>query len=270
MGNIKHILAFVSFFHTELTLSHNSIRLYLAGIQHFLSLQDPEKSSLFMAHIVRAILQSIQKHQPIAGDTLTHFKCHVPGHVSYPFTVPLQVSAQPGHQSRHLLSFLGFPGTRRVHLQRPQLPGAAQVSPVPPPRSFHTTPGGVQDPTDKLGVDVKLFLNLNEWCRVAVLDKLLMHLFSQSSYSALLPFPTSPLGANQFIKHVRILLAYLGLNLSLYLGHSFRIGAASAASLHGVPDHVIRRLGRWKSAWFSRYIPNPQVKMLQAFTKLAQ
>lgn len=47
-----HILAFISYCHNRLALSHNTARLYLAGVQHFLALRDPAKPLLFASHAV--------------------------------------------------------------------------------------------------------------------------------------------------------------------------------------------------------------------------
>lgn len=108
------------------------------------------------------------------------------------------------------------------------------------------------------GVDIYLYKTNNSWCPVTILNCLLSLLPEQSGSSPLLPFPVKPLSASQFMEHVRILLRNQHLNPSQYSGHSFCIGAASTASRHGVPDHVIKSLGRWKSTCFPRYIPNPQ------------
>jgi hypothetical protein len=48
-----------------------------------------------------------------------------------------------------------------------------------------------------------------------------------------------------------------------YSSHSFRIGAATSAALTGVPDHVIKILGRWSSDCYLRYIRTPPHIILQ-------
>ena len=42
-----------------------------------------------------------------------------------------------------------------------------------------------------------------------------------------------------------------------YSSHSYRIGAATSAALAGVPDRVIKVLGRWFSDCYVRYIRTP-------------
>ena len=51
--------------------------------------------------------------------------------------------------------------------------------------------------------------------------------------------------------------------LGNYSSHSFRIGAATSAALAGVPDHVIKILGRWSSDCYVRYIRMPPHVILQ-------
>ena len=69
-----------------------------------------------------------------------------------------------------------------------------------------------------------------------------------------------------FVAKVRQALEALGLNPEEYAGHSFRIGAATAAARAGLKDSVIQALGRWNSAAFLHYIRTPRER-LAAFTR---
>ena len=46
-----------------------------------------------------------------------------------------------------------------------------------------------------------------------------------------------------------------GLDMNHFSGHSLRIGAATSAAAAGVPDHLIKILGRWQSEAYQLYIP---------------
>ena len=60
----------------------------------------------------------------------------------------------------------------------------------------------------------------------------------------------SPLTQSKFTQEVREVLQALGLPYLEFAGHSFRIGAATAAAKAGIEDSVIRTLGRWNSSAF--------------------
>ena len=67
-----------------------------------------------------------------------------------------------------------------------------------------------------------------------------------------------PLSRTYLVQAVRSAMASLeGVDLSRYCGHSFRIGAATAAARAGAPDSMIQTLGRWKSSAFLSYIRSP-------------
>lgn len=74
-----------------------------------------------------------------------------------------------------------------------------------------------------------------------------------------------PLTKPRFVAEVRSGLTKAGLDQTTFAGHSFRIGAATAAAQAGVPDSAIQMLGRWNSTAFLAYIRTPR-QQLASFT----
>ena len=79
----------------------------------------------------------------------------------------------------------------------------------------------------------------------------------------------TPLTKARFVDQVRSALARAGIPTSGYSGHSFRIGAATAASQAGIPDSTIQALGRWSSSAFLRYIRPAREQLAQYSYPLA-
>ena len=63
-----------------------------------------------------------------------------------------------------------------------------------------------------------------------------------------------PMVRREFDLALKSLLNFCGLDSTQFKGHSFRIGAASAAAIRGESDAQIRATGRWSSDAFKRYI----------------
>lgn len=57
-----------------------------------------------------------------------------------------------------------------------------------------------------------------------------------------------------FVTRVRSALSSLGYDKSSYVGHSFRIGAATTAAEKGIEDSTIKMLGRWESSAYQLYV----------------
>ena len=83
------------------------------------------------------------------------------------------------------------------------------------------------------------------------------------SYLAVCPQVPSPLfffqdgsvlSRHRLVSELSNALLSIGLDPSPYRGHSFRIGAATAAARAGFSESLIQTLGRWKSSAFQSYI----------------
>ena len=78
-----------------------------------------------------------------------------------------------------------------------------------------------------------------------------------------------PLSKSSFTNKIRAGLQAVGLPESNFAGHSFRIGAATAAANAGIEDSVIRTLGRWSSSAFLTYIRTPREQLARFSATLA-
>ena len=79
-----------------------------------------------------------------------------------------------------------------------------------------------------------------------------------------------PVKKTWFVTEIRTILRTLGYPQDKYAGHSFRIGAATAAAQNGLEDSVTKTLGRWQSSAFLQYIKTPQTHLAtlsQSLTK---
>ena len=68
----------------------------------------------------------------------------------------------------------------------------------------------------------------------------------------------------------RALLVAAGVEgVERYKGHSFRRGGATSLHLAGLPDSVIKVMGRWRSFTFATYVDTPVQTLVQAGRKMA-
>ena len=75
-----------------------------------------------------------------------------------------------------------------------------------------------------------------------------------------------PLSRSTFVMEFRQALSEAGVSPNSYSGHSFRSGAATTAARNGVSDCHIKKLGRWKSSAYLRYI-KPAASQLASFSR---
>ena len=93
----------------------------------------------------------------------------------------------------------------------------------------------------------------NELCPVAAVLSYLVYRHSWET-----PFfkfsDGSPLTMAKFVSEFCKALSSAGVQADGYTGHSFRIGTAMTAVAKGIPDNMIKALGRWTSEAYQVYI----------------
>ena len=118
------------------------------------------------------------------------------------------------------------------------------------------------------GVLIYLGRTFQPLCPVAaVLSYLAIHSSSPGPFFVF--SDGSPLSRDRLVSALSQALKELGLDSSSYKGHSFRIGAATAAAKAGLSDSLIQVLGRWRSSAFLSYIRTPKDVLLAASVSLA-
>lgn len=76
-----------------------------------------------------------------------------------------------------------------------------------------------------------------------------------------------PLTRTQLSNFLQSTLSAVGIT-GTYSGHSFRIGAATTAAQQGLPDHLIKTMGRWSSDAYLLYMRTPVQSILNVSGQL--
>ena len=124
--------------------------------------------------------------------------------------------------------------------------------------------------TDPFRQGVYVFLGKtgNELCPVAAVAAYLVVRGRQPG--PFFRFSTgSPLSRELFVKQIRKALLPYDVDSESYSGHSFRIGAATAAAAVGVEDAMIKTLGRWRSSAYQLYVRIPRDSLAAVSKKLS-
>jgi hypothetical protein len=119
-----------------------------------------------------------------------------------------------------------------------------------------------QSKTDKNsdGVLVYVGCSADAICAFCLMSRFLETRSSDSPDSPLFSSSTVKLlHKSYFVNAVKLLICAVGLDPSLYSGHSFRAGAATTGADCGFNHWEIRMLGRWSSDCFNLYLRNPKV-----------
>ena len=116
--------------------------------------------------------------------------------------------------------------------------------------------------TDKIGQGTVIYIGCsnNPICALCYMKEYLKEHPNPHSKSPLFMSKSAvALTRNYFISILRILLVQIGLEPSLYGGHSFRAGSATSAADAGFNQWELKMLGRWASNVYSIYLRNPKI-----------
>ncbi len=126
--------------------------------------------------------------------------------------------------------------------------------------------------TDQFGRGAEVYSIGKTVCSLCPVAAVLSYMCSRGASPG--PFFTfkdgRPLTKPLFTKHVRTVLQEIGLPYNDFSGHSFRIGAATAAAKVGIEDSTIRILGCWNSSSFLAYIRSPPEQLAHVSRSLAK
>ena len=112
----------------------------------------------------------------------------------------------------------------------------------------------------RLGVTVYLGQSKSDICPVAAI--LAYSVLRGSAPGPFFQFADGrALTRARFVEAIRQALAAAGVDAQKYSGHSFRIGAATTAAAKGLPDSLIKTLGRWQSAAYTVYVRTPREQL---------
>ena len=277
----EQLLTYYAAFLGEEGLREQSIKTYIAALRHVqiaMGLPDPRDTSSLPR--LRLVLTGIKRSQAEAG--------RPPRRPRLPITPPILErirSLWNGRPTRAeyvmpwaavTLCFFGFfrsgevtvPSREafetRVHL------GWGDVA-----IDDRTNPRAVRvhlrrSKTDQFGngIDVVVGRTGDTLCPVTAVCAFMAQRGPSPGPFFLFPDGT-PLTKARFVSIVREALRELGLPQEQFAGHSFRIGAATAAAQAGLEDSTIMMLGRWNSAAFLRYIRTPRESLTATTARLS-
>ena len=248
-------------------LSLSSIRLYLSAIRFFQIASGKGNPHLEACDRLHDVVRGIARTQPRTGRaTRLPVTVEVLRHLSQAW------SSHPTHFEAVMLwaaCTLGFFAFLRAgEFLAGEDNGHSVLTPVDirvdsrdKPSFLTITLRGSK--TDPFGVGHVLYVG-RTWSSICPVAAVLSYLAIRPASVGPLFIHTNglPLTRAQLVRAVRSALESSGVDVSRYSGHSFRIGAATAAAQVGLPDSLIQTLGRWRPSAYLRYIRTPRSSIL--------
>ena len=277
----ERLLCYFAVFLAERGLTHQTVQCYLSAVRNMqlsMGLPDPrDQGSLPLLKRVQAGIKRV-------GASKGQHK----GRVRLPITIPilrkirleLNSSSDPNRALTWAVASVAFFGffrlgellldresayTQTTHLSWGDV--AADSRETPSVLRIHLK----RSKCDQFGrgADVLVGRTGDELCPVAAV---LAYLAIRGSTPGplFIDAENRPLLKARFVDRIRAILDATGYPSDQFAGHSFRIGAATAAAQAGIQDSTIQALGRWNSAAFLTYIRTPKEELASVSAHIAR
>ena len=244
--------------HLADTLHHSSIKVYLSAVRS-LHVDEGLPDSLVGCLQLRRVLRGIKRHQgsnqrkrqPITSDLMRVI------HRSLDFS---------SHNHTMLwaaccIGFFGFLRAGEFTVNAPFDPAIhlsvndIQADSLSNPKSFRILIKCSKTDPFRQGCFVYIGTGGQDLCPVRALVQYL-HLRGPAPGPLFRLADGTPLSRQWLACSIRSIFSSAGVP-GCFSGHSFRIGAATSAATRGIPDHLIKTLGRWSSNAYQLYIRTP-------------
>ncbi|XP_077986282.1 uncharacterized protein LOC144440778 [Glandiceps talaboti] len=269
------LLMFIAYLKEDRNLKYNTILTYLYSVRslHIKSgLPDPLKGRFRIPLAMRSVkrFQGPDSKQKLAITFDILVKLQPLYDVSRPIDLILwtaMVTAFFGLFRSGELVVKQLPFQPTVHLTVNDVSFTGTTKPMHSVAIIHLKQSKC-DPFRK-GVDVVVGCSGSSICAVDLLSRLYSQRIKAgaSPNDALFLMPgNKPLTRYILFKSLKTSLSHIGLDSSLYSGHSFHSGGATSAAAAGISDWEIKVMGRWSSDCYRRYIRTPR-QVLSTFAQ---
>ena len=258
------------------TVRHSTIKLYLAAVRNLhitAGYSDPLKGKLLLHKVLRGILryqgeQRIRR-QPVTPQVLSAIRPVLQSWLS-----PQDFSMIWAAFNLAFFAFLRCSEFTYNSVRKFSPPFDLSTDCI----AFHPTLACPQRMTVQLkssktdvyrrGQSLTIARTSSTLCAVSAMRE--YFLLAQPQQGPLFYFQTGNLLTRGAVSHLlRDSSRVAGLPYQSLKGHSFRIGAASVAAAAGLPDWLIKVMGRWSSDCYQLYIRTPQSTLESVAPRMA-
>ena len=254
--------------HLSLTVQPSTVRVYMSAVRNLHveeGLQYPTGSSTLLSRVLKGIERtpsSPRPRQPITTPVLRQLCERVRVN-----------TRRPLHDRRMLCAAMAvaFHGFLRCGELVGLTPGDITVGTDSSSMTVHLK----HSKTDTRGQGVDILIGRSTDATICPIRLYTQYqqirLSAAGSKGSLFTYKSgTSLTKERLTEELRTLLALNGCtNYRHYASHSFRIGAATSAAVTGVPEWLIRRMGRWDSDAIYTYIRKDRESVLSVSAQLS-